>query len=80
MKDGYNHGGSAAGGGKMGSHVSSKNPHDRATSKDDLGVTFCDPVTGSPEKDGLGSSGPNQVPKGVPPMYGNRKSTGSSKI
>ncbi len=73
-EEGYTH--SESSGGKM--KDSKKN--DRAMSPKDLGVTYCEAITGSPESAGLGSSGPNQVPKGVPKMHGNRKGTGSSKI
>ena len=55
-------------------------PNDRAMSPDQLGVRYCEAIGGSPEADGLGSTGPNQVPKGVPAMTGYRKGTGSSKI
>jgi len=55
-------------------------PNDKKTSPKELGVRYCEAITETPEQAGLGSSGPNQVPKGVPEMKGNRKGTGSSKI
>ena len=55
-------------------------PNDTKCSAKDLGVTHRTKITETPEQLGLASSGPNQVPKGVPEMKGNRKGTGSSKI
>jgi len=73
MKDYNSHGTSS-------SKTKDSMPNDRSMSPKDLGVRYCESGFGTPEEAGLGTSGPNQVPKGVPKMHGNRKGTGSSKI
>lgn len=73
-ESGYSHDSS------MGSKVKDSMKNDPAMSPKELGVRYCDSGWESPESAGLGTSGPNQVPTGVPKMYGNRKGTGSSKI
>jgi hypothetical protein len=55
-------------------------PNDKSMSTSDLGVTFRDKITETPEQLGLSNSGPNQTPDGPMKMSGNRKGTGSSKI
>lgn len=64
----------------MGSKVKDSMPNDKSMSPKELGVRYCEAGWQSPEEAGLGTSGPNQVPKGPPKMYGSRKGTGSSKI